>query len=453
MKNLKVDGIRRLDKEELARSRKIVLDVIGVKRKNIPASSKRANQESVKEKNRVIDIQTLQESKIQKQDINKPGSRNFSRAENKSKESRKKEIYNFDNISKKGKWDKEISSFMDEQEDDMPTDNNSDKQKIYEIKNSLMKLASSLRDNASKIDKNISKKKSKKIEHPKIDKKTESKKLDSQVEFYKKLKTAQKTKKKVDIKSVFNKLIKKLRQAVSTVIGIFKFSKRSWLIMMKLSLLSLLAFVFIYASLIMAVVKFNIASGVGAKILSRIPIPVIISSSRVIDYSYYNKLKKDLAKTNHSREKLDELTKEIIVKQMIEADLKDKYNINEDAGLAEEVLKDVDINVVGISRIKKIKQLIVTEEDFEKIAKKLGDRTGPLTITGANKHLYSEKVTALEVGEVSDIIYQDDGYYIYRCYDKTDSNLVLSYVYVAGISYDRYLEQAVRDYKIWSLVH
>jgi len=111
-------------------------------------------------------------------------------------------------------------------------------------------------------------------------------------------------------------------------------------------------------------------------------------------------------------------------------------------------------NQVGVARIAKIKEMIGQSGDFVKISNKYGDSQGQMTITAANRDQYPfyPELRGLSVNQNSDIVYAEQGYYIFRCFDRKGDDLYLSFVFVRGLDLNDYLSQETKDYWLWSLV-
>ena len=139
---------------------------------------------------------------------------------------------------------------------------------------------------------------------------------------------------------------------------------------------------------------------------------------------------------------MEKAVKRAVAENIILESLALKYSISDLSGasagqealkqaISDHMISDYDINQVGINRIMKIKELIDQGGDFVKTANKYGDEQNLLTLDAGNRgeYSFSAQVENLQKNEISDVIYSDQGYYIFRCYDRgtTASRLALSW--------------------------
>jgi hypothetical protein len=209
-----------------------------------------------------------------------------------------------------------------------------------------------------------------------------------------------------------------------------------------------------FAYMLFAISLYKIApdNAYARKIESFIRVPAVVSSAGIIWYYDYIDYKRAIG-ANYGNLKLE------ILKMMMINDLSKKYGLKDmlyDDMLLELARKarfDDDINRVGISRITKIKELIKNDDDFSQIAAKYGDKLDKVSFENslAAVSLYGENVGSLQIGDVSDIIYGNDGYYVFRRY-KNGNDYALSYVFVANINLDDYLDQRVKGIKAWGFI-
>jgi len=354
-KNKKIDGVKKLDKEELKKSRKIVLESINnAKFKNIPSN---------KEKSKNIDnIFSIKKTKILEE-------------------------------YEKNKSEKIVS--------------------IVKLKKYKPKVKKTIINNEQlSVSKNIEKKNKKILKQQKIENR---KKIKQKI--------------KSNLKSAtYNFLIslKQLKKTLTQAIIIF--------------------FVF-YLFFVSIVLKFQIDNKISRYISKFLIVPAYITNNGIIQYYDY--------KDNLKEESIINIAYNDIYKNLLKKYglyTKNKINIEE---IKKRVIFDREINSVGINRIVKISQMIKNKNEFTKIAGKYGDEQGITNIDcSENSFDCDENIKNLKVGEISKIIYKEDGYYIYHYYDKNyDDKLNLSFVFVKGISFDEYMQKSIMDYKLWSFVN
>ena len=238
--------------------------------------------------------------------------------------------------------------------------------------------------------------------------------------------------------------------------------KITFLSALKIVLACVAVLVLLYTVFAVVLLKFNYDNNSTRAIAKYFIVPAIITKNGIIEYYVYKDIRDNILMNNNSEDK-DSL-KRATVEMVVYSDLVRKYSLTVPGGniydeeLREEITKrlvlDNDINQVGINRIKKIKDMIDKGSDFVKTSNKYGDAQDLITISKQNENQisYSQNVKDLSVNEISNVVYTPEGYYIFRCYDKTNDQIALSYVFVKAKSLDQYIEETIKGYKLWSLV-
>jgi hypothetical protein len=219
----------------------------------------------------------------------------------------------------------------------------------------------------------------------------------------------------------------------------------------------------LYSFILIVVLRFGVDNTIFRKISVVVPLPAIITQDGVIEYYNY----RDMLATwqmQTGRKLTPEEIKIKLAERLVLIRLCRKYGVSvPDATVSNEtlvrklhdkVIRDKGINQVGLNRIKKIKQLIDREGQFIKIAAKYGDKVGQITVgnDNINQFNYGAAVKNMQPGEISDIIFAPEGYYIFRCYDRDINGAALSYVFVRAKTLTEYLSEAIAGYRIISLV-
>ncbi len=231
-----------------------------------------------------------------------------------------------------------------------------------------------------------------------------------------------------------------------------------------LGLFGLAVALLLYTSLLIVIIEYSIDNKATRQIARLIPIPAYVGKYGIVNYFTYQDIRLNLELSGLSDQELTKTAKIAVVEKIIIDNLARRYslmpkNMPSDQSdirslLNERIVFDQDINQVGIKRIKKIKELIDQGGDFVKVANKYGDGQDQITLNPINEEEYDyyKKVSGLNVGDVSEIIYTDYGYYLFRCFDKKNDNLYLSFVYVRAKTLSEYVDESITDYKLWSLV-
>ena len=296
----------------------------------------------------------------------------------------------------------------------------------------------------------------------KIKKKREREEKRNKKEAEKKKKLEEKIKFKKEKKENRRKKIKDIKTGIKKLFsGFVKGIKVGLSRTVKILLAGLIVFILLYTVFAVVLLKLDVDNKAARLISEYFVVPAIITKNGIIEYYTYKDIKRftltNIDKNNKESVKL------ATVEMVVVSDLVKKYgliipggNIYDNelrAEIAKRLALDTGINQVGINRIKKIKEMIDEGNDFVKISNKYGDLQDLITISKQNENhiAYSQKVKDLGVNEVSDIIYMPEGYYIFRCYDKSNDRSDLSYVLVKAKSLEEYIMETVRGYSLWSL--
>lgn len=222
-------------------------------------------------------------------------------------------------------------------------------------------------------------------------------------------------------------------------------------------------FIFLYLTYVLTIIKFNIDKPITRTLSRYLPVPAFIVKNKVIGFYFWQDIKskttpedgislnfaarKNLAKYLAMNELAKRYNLESIPYSDIEKDVPKKQ-------LAEKAIYDEIVNLVSIKRIRSIKNQIDNKGDFIRVSEKLGDELGKTTITSEDKELYSyyKELDKLNINEISDIIATENGYYIYRCFEKNDKEQILSYVLVKNKNINQILDEMINGYKLVSFV-
>lgn len=254
-----------------------------------------------------------------------------------------------------------------------------------------------------------------------------------------------------------NKLVKNLSRSGKEKL-LYVFGKTAGIF-----LISFVLFFFSYAIFIFFVLRFDFDNDLTRKIADYVFVPAFVSRDGVIDYFEYKDHFKKISLENnqniHVEARLN-FTKEFVYNNILKSHALEYQNyelLSEDEieEIDKKMLADIQINQVAISRIKKIKEMINKRGDFAGIASKFGDKTGSIIVNENNKHkfAYLNFISDLEEGEISNLVVDNGGYYIFRVFEKSKDYLELNFVFVDGITLEEYVDEKVDGYKLWSFVN
>lgn len=224
-----------------------------------------------------------------------------------------------------------------------------------------------------------------------------------------------------------------------------------------------LVLLFFYFGFVLFIIKTDFDKPIARTISRHIPLPAFIVKGKVIDYYFWQDIKKQAEP--EEGESLEAAARKDLAQYLAMNELAKRYSlpsiafseIKKDApmkDLAAKALSDEVINQVAINRIRSIKKMIDEKNDFVRVSEKYGDELGKTTILSEDKEElpYYKKLENLEVGAISEIVVADNGYYIFRCFEKNEKEQILSYVLVKNENFDKYLKQMIEGYKFISFV-
>ncbi len=449
----KIDSIQKLNKKDLKKSRRIILNLIGES-----DSEKKIQKEELNTRHIVANILPNINTNKNNQKINSENKKINPEETEKQRKILQEEI-NFKNINNK----QEKFVFLNIKDKDTKEYcsnslfKSSKKQKAHNTFNIFLvnnkkvrsKYKSRNVEQLLKLKQKKTKRLQEKIRKEEKEKKRHQKEEEKLLRYQKKVEYRRRRIRKIrhkikNLKYKWKKHLLKLKNDLKYLIKIFSVSFVFFVIGMILG----------YLVLAILLLKFNLDNKVFRRIEYYFSIPAFITDFGWIDYyDYIDEKKKNREDEYAIKTRTDLLEKQILAylakKHHIQAN-----NLNElKKKLEVVIIYDSDVNKVGIKRIRKIKELIKKENNFVNIAMKYGDRQGKADYKDANQAAkkFGPKIKKLKPGEVSDILILPDGYYIARRYKK-DGFFALSYVFVKAKSLDEYLDEKLKQTKIFSLV-
>ncbi len=248
------------------------------------------------------------------------------------------------------------------------------------------------------------------------------------------------------IKFKFKNFFNDLFRQINIIICLFKINLRKTLLTF---LIGFFSFILLYFIFIFLVLKLNLDNKFFRIVENILPIPALIYDNGIISYYSYKDLKTDYASQNFNENTNVIILKNSIIKNILLNKLLYKYKImvehgnydNYEEKIGPLMVYDMEINQVAINRINKIKNMIVSNEDFLHISEKYGDEQGQKTITVNELETlkYKNKIRNLSLGGISPIIAEPEGYYLYRLNSKTESVMSYNYIFVKAKTLEEYL--------------
>jgi len=207
-----------------------------------------------------------------------------------------------------------------------------------------------------------------------------------------------------------------------------------------------------YVIFCLLALRFNINNNIIGKMARILPVPAAVTSQGIINYNDFRDLKNNNYDNLNSAEKKNSLAKWIILKN-----LSRKYGLpvnSSSEALAAAFVADEDFNQVGLSRIKKISELLKNVDDI-KLSSKYADEYSDVTYYNSEgvTEKFGRVVFNLNSNQISDIIFSDNGYYIAQIIDNKNGQLGIKYLFVGAKTLDQYISEKLAKIKIFILAN
>lgn len=218
-------------------------------------------------------------------------------------------------------------------------------------------------------------------------------------------------------------------------------------------MLYLIVFLIIsYIVFCLLVLRFNINDDIIGKMARILPVPAAVTSQGIINYYDFLGIKNNNYADLNPAEKKNSLARWLILKN-----LSGKYGLPVNSpgkALAIAFTKDEDFNQIGLSRIKKISQLLKNVDDLKTLSK-YADEYGDATYYGseAAAEKFGQAVFNLNDKQTSDIIFSENGYYIIQTVDNKNGQLGIKYLFVGAKTLDQYVSEKLAKIKIFILAN
>lgn len=257
-----------------------------------------------------------------------------------------------------------------------------------------------------------------------------------------------------------NKIIRKTRRSV--IIGAknlkykHKHILRYWLVS---TVVAIGFFLLLYAFFYVSVVKYNSDNSLVRKINSYLPLPVFLSRIGYLDYFDYQQIALNYADNTAFHNNLKNiLFKNLAYKNLAVtagfpptffafAPIEQKNIINR------MILNDKDINEVPYNRIQKIRSLLDQGRGFGDV-KRYGDDYSfeERVISEQALIRFNQDIFSLQTSQISEIIKKDDGYYLVQMLEKAENHILVNYIYIKAKNLDEYLEDEANRSQSWLLL-
>jgi hypothetical protein len=236
--------------------------------------------------------------------------------------------------------------------------------------------------------------------------------------------------------------------------------KKNLLKSITLSAILFVSLIIVYSLYVLAVLKFNLDNKFLRNLNVYCPVPALIYNNRVVNYYDYKYIKQTLG--DESEKSGNEIKKSILRRLMLleiasgkgVTDLNAKNNSELEEELSKKVIYDIKINQVAIDRINKIKQMIKTSGQFDQISEKYADEQGvkSLTISDMENLDFYKAIEYLAIGDISPIVAQPEGFYIFRYDATTATQKNFSYIFIKTKNIGNYVDEEVNNSRIISFV-
>lgn len=213
---------------------------------------------------------------------------------------------------------------------------------------------------------------------------------------------------------------------------------------------SIFGLAIVYVIFCLAVLRFKIDNDIINYFLKYVPVPAVISNQGVIGYKDYKIME------NKNFSSLAE-KKNYLAKLIILSNLRKKYSYPGgavDYDLASMYVADSDYNQVGLSRINKINELLKGGSAIEQLGKYADEyNDGAYYDAEGAIEKFGREVSSLAVGQVSNMIYRPDGYYIIKRIDDINGQIGVKYLFIKAQTLDQYVNKKLGEIKVFILAN
>jgi len=246
------------------------------------------------------------------------------------------------------------------------------------------------------------------------------------------------------------KAIKNFRDNLNNRLGeIFSTIKKNFIY----GMLCLITFLIIsYVVFCLLVLRFKINDNIIEKMLHILPVPAVITNQGIINYNDFRGIRNNDYVNLNSIEKRSTLAKWLILRN-----LSKKYNLSvnfSEQALAIAFIMDKDFNQVGLSRIKKISELLNNIDSIKQLSK-YADEFSDVAYYNSERAIekFGRATFNLNANQISDIVFSNNGYYIVQIVDSKSGQLGIRYLFVGARTLDQYVVEKLSKIKMFILAN
>lgn len=227
-------------------------------------------------------------------------------------------------------------------------------------------------------------------------------------------------------RQAFDKFKKNLKNKLRKILSWFKNNIIYILVFL------LVASALFYVAYCVAVLRFNKYDILKDKI-GYLPVPAVITTVGIINYDDFQNIDKSVFLNK----------KENLVEWLVRDNLAKKYGSAD--GLEVSFMKDNNYNQSGFSRIKKISELLKKDYTFEQLGKYADEyKSGTYLEKQSAVDKFGSEILNLAPGQTSDIIFGPDGYYIAKRISDGNGQLGYDYLFIKSYSLKQYLNDKLK---------
>lgn len=246
------------------------------------------------------------------------------------------------------------------------------------------------------------------------------------------------------------KAIKSLKKKLNDKLGGFFSAVEKNIIYGTLYLVTFL--IISYVVFCLLALRLKAGNGFIGEMTRILPVPAAVTGRGIINYYDFLVLKNN----DYGRLSLAE-KKNILAEWIILKNLREKYGLPVDSSgeaLAAAFAGDGDFNQTGLSRIKKIGELLKNADDLEQLSKYADEYSDVVYYDSASAaKKFGPAVLNLSANQTGGIIFRDNGYYIAQVVADKNGQLGVKYLFVGAKTLNQYVKEESAKIKIFILAN